>query len=150
MTETLHIVALLGTGIVTGVFFAVAVSVLPTLFALPPGQYVRVHRLLGKGYHPAMPLIVNAATLADLVLLIVGGGTARVLSAVAFAAMIGVQCVSHLCNVPINRALRGVDPDDLGAGWTDPRPAWRGWHLLRTGCASLALLTTSAAAVFGR
>lgn len=149
MNETLNIVALLGTGTVAGVFFAVAVSVLPTLFALPPGQYITVHRLLGKGYHPAMPLIVNAATIADLVLLITTHGVGRALSIAALAAMIGVQCVSHLCNVPINRSLHNVDPDHVGPEWTDPRPAWRSWHLVRTGCAAVALLSTSAAAVFG-
>jgi uncharacterized membrane protein len=149
VNETLNIVALLGTGTVTGVFFAVAVSVLPTLFALPAGQYITVHRLLGKGYHPSMPLIVNAATIADVVLLITTTGTAQLLSVAALVAMIGVQCVSHLCNVPINRSLHNVDPDDVPPQWQDPRPAWRSWHLVRTGCAVVALLTTSAAAVVG-
>lgn len=147
MTVVLKIVALLGTGVVSGVFYAIAVSVLPALFALPPGQYVVLHRMLGKGYHPAMPLIVTAATLADLVLAVLLDGPARVLFAVAFVAMVAVQCVSHLCNVPINRTLKDVDPDQISPEWTDPRPRWRGWHMLRTGCAAGALLATCTAAV---
>ena len=147
MTEALQVVALLSTGLVCGVFFAIAVSVLPTLFALPPGQYIAVHRLLGKGYHPAMPLIVNAGTLADLALAILRDGPARGLWALAFVAMLAVQGVSHLCNVPINRTLAGVDPDAIGPEWTDPRPKWRGFHLIRTAAASVALLVTCLATV---
>jgi uncharacterized membrane protein len=147
MTRALQLVTLLTTGLVCGVFFAIAVSVLPTLFALPPGQYVTVHRLLGRGYHPAMPLIVNAGTFADLALAIMRDGPARALFALAFVAMVAVQGVSHLCNVPINRTLTGVDPDAIGPEWTDPRPRWRGFHLLRTAFIGIALLATCAATV---
>ncbi|MFC0433933.1 DUF1772 domain-containing protein [Kutzneria buriramensis] len=147
MAEALQLVALLSTGLVCGVFFAIAVSVLPTLFALPPGQYVTVHRLLGKGYHPAMPLIVNAGTLADLALAVLRDGPARGLWALAFVAMVAVQGVSHLCNVPINRTLVGLDPDAIGPEWTDPRPKWRGYHLIRTAAAAVALLVTCLATV---
>jgi uncharacterized membrane protein len=147
MVQFLSAVALIGCGLVTGVFFAVLVSVLPTLYALPAGQYVRTHQLLGRGYHPAMPLIVNAATLAELALAVISSGERRVLSAVAFVALIGVQFVSHLCNVPINRRVHGVDPDALPPGWEDPRPPWRAWHRVRTVLAAVALLATTVAAV---
>jgi uncharacterized membrane protein len=147
MVQFLSVVAIVGVGIVSGVFFAVLVSVLPTLYALPAGQYVQTHQLLGRGYHPAMPLIVNAATLAELAIAVISSGPQRLLSAASFVTLIGVQVVSHLCNVPINRRVHGMDPQALPPGWQDPRPSWRAWHRLRTGLAGVALLTTSVAAV---
>ncbi|MEV5708055.1 DUF1772 domain-containing protein [Actinoallomurus sp. NPDC052274] len=144
--QVLAVVALLGNGIVAGVFFAVAVSVLPTLFALPAGRYVETHRLLGRGYHPAMPLIVNAATVSALALVFLVHGMAdRLLFLTAGVLLIGVQAVSHLGNVPLNRSLHGIDPERLPSDWLDPRPRWRNWHRLRTALALVALVLTSTA-----
>jgi uncharacterized membrane protein len=145
MTGLLSVVVLLGSGITLGVFFAVAISVAPALATLPPPQYVRTHQLLGRGYHPAMPIITNVTTLAGIVLAIVAD---RPLTKVLFAAgvllVIGVQAVSHLGNVPINRSMRGFD-GTVPADWVDPRPQWRAWHLLRTALAAALLLVNAIA-----
>ncbi|MFC3997692.1 anthrone oxygenase family protein [Nocardiopsis sediminis] len=146
LVQALGIVAIIGSGIVAGVFFAVAVSVLPTLTALPMGTYIPLHKELGKGYHPSMPLIVGAAVLADIGLVVVAPGTpVRVLSAAALLALVGVQIVSQFGNVPINRRVNAVDPESVPADWPDPRPLWRGWHRLRTAFALLALVANAAA-----
>jgi hypothetical protein len=110
-------------------------------------QYIETHRLLGKGYHPVMPLIVFGSTLIDMALAVVApNAAARSLYIVASAAFWGVQGVSHLCNVPINRTVHAVDLGDLPASW-DPRPMWRNWHLLRTSLAFTVLLCNAAATV---
>jgi uncharacterized membrane protein len=145
------VVTLVGTGIVTGVFFAVAVSVLPALFAMPAGRYVEAHRLLGKGYHPSMPLIVTAALLSDVALVALAPtGLTRALFGAAAVLLVGVQLVSQFRNVPINRALARVRADAIPPDWTDPRRSWRDWHLLRTALATLAMLSTSVAVVLVR
>lgn len=63
MSEVLGVLALLGSGITAGVLFAVALSVLPALFAMEPGTYVHAHQLLGRNWDPAMPVIVLGSTL---------------------------------------------------------------------------------------
>ncbi|MER5772352.1 anthrone oxygenase family protein [Streptomyces sp. NPDC001985] len=147
MIELLGTAALLGSGIVAGVFFAVAVSVLPTVQTLPAPQYVQLHRRLGEGYHPVMPLVVTGAVTADLALLLLAPGTAsRTLFAVALLGLVGVQLVSQFGNVPINRRVHALDPGAIPADWDDPRTPWRNWHRLRTGCA-VAALTANALAV---
>ncbi|MFJ6410462.1 DUF1772 domain-containing protein [Streptomyces hydrogenans] len=147
-TQILGGVTLLGTGLVAGVFFAVAVSVLPTLFALKPDDYVVTHQLLGKGYHPYMPIIVTAALLADVALVVTAPTTGlRLLFAGSALLLVGVQVVSQFGNVPINKVVATMRPGALGADWPDPRPRWRQWHVLRTSCAFGALGLTSAAAV---
>jgi uncharacterized membrane protein len=147
VSQVIAVVSLTATGIVSGVFFAVAVSVLPTLFALPPGQYVVAHRLLGAGYHPVMPLLVSSALIADVALAVLAHtAAARALAIAGAAAIIGVQVVSQFGNVPINRVVHATDPASIQADWADPRPAWRNWHLLRTGF-SVAALTIIAIVV---
>jgi uncharacterized membrane protein len=148
LPQVIAVVSLTATGIVSGVFFAITVSVLPTLFAMPPGQYVTAHRRLGRGYHPVMPLLVSCALLADIALAVVAGGdAARTLAIAGAVSLIGVQLVSQFGNVPINKIVHGTDPDAISADWADPRPAWRSWHLLRTGFAVTAMTIAAAAVV---
>ncbi|MFI6823852.1 anthrone oxygenase family protein [Micromonospora sp. NPDC050187] len=147
IAQALAVIAVGGMGIVAGVFFAVAVSVLPTLNTLPAGSYVALHRKLGQGYHPSMPLIVNSTMIADIALIfLVEGTTNRLLFVLASVLALAVQGVSHFGNVPINRSMLRVDPDAVPDDWNDPRPQWRRLHRLRTAL-SLAALTVTAVGV---
>lgn len=146
MTEVLGVAALIGSGLTAGVLFAVALSVLPALFAMETGTYVYAHRLLGRNWDPTMPVIVLSSTLADGVLAVAVTGTARPLFAAGAVLLLGVSGVSHLCNVPINRRVKAItDPADLPPDWEDPRPLWRRYHYLRTALAVLALTVNAAA-----
>ncbi|UUN27418.1 DUF1772 domain-containing protein [Streptomyces sp. FIT100] len=146
MVEALSVLVLLGTGLVAGVLFAVAVSVMPALIAMPPDRYVSTHKLLGRHYDRIMPFIVTGSTVIDVAFAIRGTGTVRVLFAAAALCMAGVAVVSQTRNVPINNRVKRTAPEDLGPGWQDPRIQWRDWHLVRT-CCAMAGCTLSAAAV---
>lgn len=150
MTQLLSILALIGSGTVAGVLFAVALSTVPALAAMPPGQYVQTHTLLGRNWDPTMPVIVLSTTLLDVGLAI-GAPTAtgRRLTALAAVCLLAVSVVSHFRNVPINRRVHATDPSAIGVDWTDPRPLWRRWHLTRTGLALVALALNSIAATLG-
>lgn len=148
VTQLLGVVQLVLCGVVAGVFVSVALSAVPAFAVLPPDRYVEVHRLLGKGYHPAMPVIVNVATGLDLVLAVLATSPARTaLFVTGLVLLIGTQCVSHLRNVPINRTLAGLDVSRLPEDWVDPRARWRGWHYLRTALALCAVTVNAAALV---
>lgn len=150
MTATLGVLVLLGSGLTAGVLFAVALSTLPALFAMPPGMYVHAHRLLGRHWDPTMPAIVLTSTVADILLAVRTTGTTRMLAALAAVLLLGVSAVSHLANVPINRRVKAVaDAERLPADWSDPRPLWRRWHLLRTALAVVALVVNGAAVALG-
>jgi|SRR5690349_2318666 uncharacterized membrane protein len=140
LQQSLGVLVLVGSGLVAGVLFAVALSVLPGLFAMPPDRYVYAHRLLGRNWDPTMPVVVLTSTVLDIVLAVVSGGAARQLFAGCALLLVGVSVVSHFCNVPLNRQVKALDPDRMPGDWQDPRPLWRRWHLLRTGLAVLALL----------
>jgi len=146
LADALGVAVLLGSGLVAGVLFAVALSVLPALIAMPPGRYIYAHKLLGRNWDPTMPVIVLTATALDVVLATLADRTAvRVLFGLAAVLLVAVSVISHWCNVPINRQLRELDPDRMPPDWHDPRPLWRRWHLLRTALAILALAANAAA-----
>ncbi|MEV6599740.1 DUF1772 domain-containing protein [Actinoplanes sp. NPDC051346] len=146
LAQALQVAVLVGNGIVAGVLFAVALSTLPALIAMPPGRYIYAHKLLGRNWDPTMPILVISTTLADLVLAVVAPTP---LYSTAAALLVAVSVVSHFANVPINKQLRTLDPDRLPADWADPRPLWRKWHLLRTACAVGALVANAAAITAG-
>ncbi|MFB4306677.1 DUF1772 domain-containing protein [Actinomadura sp. GTD37] len=149
LDNALGVVALSGSGITAGVLLAVAVSVVPTLRAVSPPLYVRIHQLLGRNWDPTMPLIVLTSALTSLVLAVIAdSGAARLLFLAGAVLLVAVSGVSHLLNVPLNRQVKGLDPDaPLPADWRDPRAEWRRWHLLRTALAIAAVLVNATAAV---
>jgi uncharacterized membrane protein len=146
MIDLLSVIAVCGSGITAGVLFAVALSVLPALFAMETHTYIYAHKLLGRNWDPLMPAIVLGTTAVDVALGLARSGAAQGLSFAAAVTLLGVSAVSHLCNVPINRRVKAVaDPDLLPPDWVDPRPLWRRWHLLRTWLALVALVLGSSA-----
>lgn len=148
MTDLLSVAALLGAGLVGGVMFAVAISIAPALGVMTPGAYIHAHKLLGRNWDPAMPVIVLTSFALDVVLAVTAPTAApTALFAAAAVALVGVSVVSHLCNVPINKRMRDVDPSAVPSDWDDPRPVWRRWHLLRTALAVLALALNASAVV---
>jgi uncharacterized membrane protein len=148
LADTLRVVVIVCSGTVAGVFLAVTVSVVPALSALPPSGYIEVHRLLGKGYHPLMPLVVLITLVGDVALILTGpGATATTLLGAAIAAQVGVQAVSHLGNERLNRRVRAVNVDNIALDWADPREEWRRWHLLRTAFAAAVFILNATVAV---
>lgn len=136
LTDVLRVLVVMLSGVVAGVFIAVTLSVMPALAQLPVSTYVRVHGLLGKGYHPIMPLVVLLVLIGDIVLALT---TTRndVVTLLSFAMIlqVGVQGVSHLRNEQLNKRVRAVEGEAIAADWADPRESWRRWHLLRTALA---------------
>jgi uncharacterized membrane protein len=150
MLQALDVAVLVGSGVVAGVLFAVALSVLPGLFAMPADRYVYAHQIIGRNWDPTMPLIVLSSMIVDIVLAwLTADRTAAALFGTAAVLLVAVSVVSHFCNVPINRRVKSLDPDLLPADWRDPRPLWRRWHSLRTVLAILALLVNSVAVTVG-
>lgn len=147
MTVVLSVLVLVGSGLLAGVLFAVALSVVPAFLAMPPAGYVEVHQLIGRHFDRVMPPLVLTCTAADLVLAFSAGSQYRALFAVAAGLQAGVSAISQFGNVPINRSVKRLSPSNLPADWHDPRRRWRAWHLARTCLALLACLANVCAVV---
>ncbi|WP_328447974.1 DUF1772 domain-containing protein [Amycolatopsis sp. NBC_00438] len=146
ITWLLSVAVLAGSGVVAGVLFAVALSVLPALITMPADRYVYAHQLIGKRWDPTMPIIVLSSTVIDVVLVFTAD-SGNGLFAVAAVLLLAVSIVSHFCNVPINRVVKSLDPESIPADWRDPRPLWRRFHLLRTALALVAVVVNAVALV---
>ncbi|OEV13705.1 putative membrane protein [Streptomyces sp. Amel2xB2] len=147
--ELVHALVIVASGIVTGTFFAVAVSVFPVLMAMPPQQYVQTQRRLGEGYHPVMPVIVSTVLVGDVLLAVFADtGRLRLVYVAAAVLFLAVPLISQYGNLPLNKAIQAADRHGVPEDWADPRPGWRRWHLIRSVFAVVALvLNVLAAAV---
>ncbi|MDQ7803504.1 DUF1772 domain-containing protein [Amycolatopsis sp. A133] len=141
MAVLLSVLAIVGSGLTAGVLFCVALSVVPLFFALPPEEYLVTHRLIGRHFDPAMPVIVLVSAAADLGLAVLAPAT-RWWHVFAALLLLGVSAVSHFGNVPLNRLVRRGG--DVPADWSDPRRRWRALNLVRTVLAVLALIVNAA------
>jgi uncharacterized membrane protein len=142
--DVLAVLVVVTSGVIAGVLFGFAVSVMPAFSAMPPDRFVYSTKLIGRNWDPMMPIIVITSTVVDIVLAIVAPGPTLPLFVIAAVLLVGVSVVSHWCNVPINRQVKKVDPENMPTDWSDPRPLWRRFHYLRT---TLAVLAVAANAV---
>lgn len=142
MFEVLIPVVLLANGLAAGVLMGTQLGGWPLLESLPPARYVHAHAFLSTRYDPFMPICFLVTAVGDGVLagLADDARTAAMFAAAAALALLTVT-ISLLKNVPVNRWLQSLDPDDLPEDFAerDPRRHWGGWNWARTALAVLAL-----------
>jgi uncharacterized membrane protein len=135
-------VALLTGGLAAGALMVSALGGAPMLLSLPVASYVPVHKFLVTRFDPFMPICLVTAMLCDVGLAVTNPSTAtRIIAALFAAAYLCVMYVSLTKNVPINKWVATLDPENLPADWerVDPRKRWRDWNLVRTTLATVGL-----------
>ncbi|MEU6731372.1 DUF1772 domain-containing protein [Nonomuraea wenchangensis] len=149
MLEILVPVVLLVNGLAAGVLMGTQLGGWPLLQSLPPGRYVHAHAFFSTRFDPFMPICLIGTLAGDAALaLLAGPPAATVLFAVAGALALGTVTVSLVKNVPVNRWIRGLDPDHLPEDFAerDPRRHWGGWNRARSAM-SVAALAVNCVAV---
>lgn len=141
----LSVLVMLTSGVIAGVFFDVALAMVPAFMVMTPGTFIYTNNTIGKGYHPTMPIVCSATVLVDLALVFLGHGASRFLFLAATVLVAGTMVVSEFGNMRINRILLKIDPANVPPGWHDPRAEWRALHLLRTALAVLAVAANGTA-----
>jgi uncharacterized membrane protein len=134
MTGPLLSLVVLAGGFAAGVMMWTQLGGWPLLSSLPPDRYVFTHAFFAGRYDPFMPACMLVASVGDLVLaVLVREAAGRALFAVA--GLLSVVCIgiSLFKNVPVNRWIRTLDPDNLPADFAtlDPRPSWGRWNRIR-------------------
>lgn len=144
----LTFLAVLGSGLMAGLFFAFSTSVMAALARLPAGQGAAAMNAINV-------VIVNPVFLAvfmgaALVCLAIGVGAvinwgqpgALWLLAGSLLYLVGIMLVTMIFNVPLNDALAAADPASAeGANlWSRYLDEWVMWNHVRTvaGLGSLA------------
>jgi hypothetical protein len=135
MEPLLLSLGLLANGIATGVMVSTVIGLAPMTLAWPFAGYVTTVQFLWRRYDPLMPALNTFALLMDVFVLAFGTTTAtRALAGSALILLAVVMVISVWKNVPINRYVMSLDPENPPDDWArvDPRRRWRNWNLLRT------------------
>lgn len=140
------LIAALGSGIVSGVFFAFSAFVMKALARLPAAQGIAAMQAINVAVlNPwfLVPFMGTAVICLPLVLApaLVDGLGAPALLCLAGSGLYLAGCVlvTGVCNVPRNEALAVLDPLDDGSPshWAGYIRDWTAWNTVRT-TASLA------------
>jgi uncharacterized membrane protein len=150
LLDVILIAAILGTGLVAGVFFAFSGFVIQGIDRLPDEDSARAMR--GINVTAVRPPLMVALFGTGLVAAVVAGFAftgalgAGMWWAVGAAAVyvVGTIGVTAAANVPRNNRLAAAPATEasaLASAWTEFRPGWQSWNHVRT--------FTSAAACVG-
>ncbi len=145
LAELLTPAAVLGCGLVAGIFFAFPSFVMSALGRLPAKEGIAAMQainitVLNPWFFTAF-FGTAAACLVLALLALTGWNGARAVYLIAGSALylLGTIFVTIAFNVPLNDRLAQVDPEsaDGAALWTHYRVRWNSWNHVRT-AASLA------------
>jgi uncharacterized membrane protein len=137
--RVLTMVAVVGAGVVGGVFFAFSTFVMPALRRLPSSQGMAAMQSINRAAPTPLFMLVLLGTGAlSVALIVIAIGrldeprTAWVLAgAVVYLVCIVLTIVYH---VPHNNRLDAVDASAAGAGevWLEYFRGWTAWNHVRT------------------
>jgi uncharacterized membrane protein len=141
----INFLAILGTGMVAGVFLAFSTFVMAALGRVPFASGISVMQAINVTViNPIFMLVLFGSALLCLVLAFIAvrqGLTARNVMLIVGAAfyVVGSIAVTMAANVPLNDALASIDPQssDSPTFWADYLQNWTFWNHIR-GLASFA------------
>jgi uncharacterized membrane protein len=133
-------VGVVGVGLVGGALFAFSVFIMAALRQLPDGEGMRAMQSINRTvYTPWFMGPFFGTALLSLGAVVFGGMKASEPWGLAFAAagvlyVAGVFVVTAVGNVPMNKRLDALDPDDPEAAeyWNRYIVVWTRWNHLRS------------------
>ena len=137
--ETVVLIALVGTGLVAGLFLTFSIAVLPGLQRLPPARAAAAMQQINRAIlNPLFGLVFGGTAVASVIVAVTAlpGDPLRFLA--ALLTLVGGYVVTFAANIPLNNALDRAEPD--AAAWERFAGPWTRWNHLRA-------LTTTAATV---
>ena len=143
---TLKLLAMLGCGLVAGVFFAFSTFVMSALARLQPAQGIAAMQAINiTAINPLFMLVLFGTATLCLFLAVTSllkwhQPSAIYLLAGSLLYLIGTVMVTIAVNVPLNDALAIVKPDSVdGASlWSSYLTNWTIWNHVRTATSLVA------------
>ena len=154
MIFALTLIAALGTGLISGVFFIFSVAIMRALERIPNGaaamQSINVVIInpmflgvfLGTGIFCGVLAVVSVMSWEQ--------PGRKWLMAGALLYLIGSIGVTIVFNVPMNDALVSATPENLDRVWNDYLTNWTFWNHVRTVASLAASASFIAALVYAR
>lgn len=153
LTFALMLLAILGCGLIAGVFFAFSAFVMKALTRLPSEQGIAAMQSINIIVLNRWFLGAFLGTAAACVLALVAalmrwhepGAPYLLIGSVLY--LVGTVLVTGTCNVPTNQALAALAPSDPNAvsHWAGYVDSWMRWNHVRTSAALLAAASFSVA-----
>lgn len=144
------VVAVVGTGLMAGLFLTASVGIMPGLRRRPAPTAIAAMQAINSAILNPVFLTVFFGTAVVCVLLgaavLVAGPSGGVwLVAGGLLYLLGGAGLTSVVNVPLNNALAAVDPDsaDGATVWADYAVRWTAWNHAR------AVACTAATAALG-
>jgi len=151
-------VSIIATGLMSGLWYGWAVSVIPGTRRVADANYVDAMRHINRAIiNPAflvpfigIPLLIVVAAVVQF-----RSGDARrgwLLAVAAAVYVVGVLGVTARRNVPLNDALdafdlEGSDADAIGVRRRTYEAPWNRWHYVRTGANVVSFVLAATAAL---
>jgi uncharacterized membrane protein len=141
----LTVLAIVGSGLIAGVFFAFSTSVMPGLARLPKPAAALAMQESNRTIQNPLFLLVFLGTALVCVLVAVAALVSGYAGAVwlVAGALLYVVCgfvVTMVVNVPMNNRLDRADPDSPEGAeiWTEYLSRWTAWNHFRILACTLA------------
>jgi uncharacterized membrane protein len=135
----LKFLALLGCGLMAGVFFAFSTFVMPALARLEPAQGTAAMQSINiKAINPWFMTALFATALVCLAIAVFtllnwNSATSIYLLAGSLLYLVGTIGVTIIFNVPLNEALAIAKPENTEATiWAEYLTSWTFWNHIRT------------------
>lgn len=149
LSRILALAAVLGTGVIGGVFFAFSSFVMRALERLPAAHGLAAMQsinvvVINPHFLGAFLGTAGVSLAAIVVAGLRWGEAGAALHAIGGVLyFVGTFLVTGLGNVPLNHALEKVQAGDANVAetWNDYLRRWTGWNHLRTAAALLATLS---------
>jgi len=141
--QILTLVAVLGTGMMAGLFFVFSAFMMTALARLPAARGMAAMQAINIAIlNPAfLALFLGTALLClGLVIGALAAGTSTLAAAGGLAYLVGAIGITAACNVPRNNALARLAPDDPDSAepWSRYLSGWTAWNHVRTAACLLA------------
>jgi Domain of unknown function (DUF1772) len=148
--QTIDLIAILVTALLTGSELAVGVFVHPVLSNLPDDAHAEAAKPLARLLGKVMPFWYAAALLSVVVSLLARSvGTWSWWACLTSAALLTVTIpFSLICLVPINNRVAAWDLNALPGDWKKDRRRWDQYHAIRIVILVLASLAIVAAVLW--
>jgi len=142
--QVIALAALVGTALVGGLLFAFSVCVMKALAKLEAAEGIRAMQEINRVIlNPLFLLVFIGSAILSVVLLISKlsglGGASDVAFMAALLYVFGVFVVTAAGNVPLNKHLDAVDPEQGVAVWKDYLDKWVFLNHVRTVACTLSV-----------
>ena len=150
MHQTIDLLAILVTLLLTGVEFAVGVFVHPVISKLQDTAHAEAAKPIARLLGNVMPFWYAAALVLVIVSLLTRAvGTGSWWACLSSAALLAVTVpFTLLCLVPINNRVAAWDLNALPENWKQDRGSWDRYHAIRIVILLLASTAILAAALW--